>query len=188
MKSIPKMVVATTTAVALMVVITIVLAQKRAKAATNQDGSSVQVNSQPAPEVGAAPDATYGEALETPNQRRRRLAAEVATGVPSPEQYPFTEAIQALQAVPSTSGQPVAGPVPPPSVKKSKPPKEPRPKNSVPPSPTGKDAVEVSDRRQSTRDIPAEGKDGRVIYSEGAGMPTVVCAPLRLYVVELQAG
>ncbi|MGD1094942.1 MAG: P-type conjugative transfer protein TrbG [Bryobacteraceae bacterium] len=189
MKSIPKMVVATTTAVALMVVITIVLAQKRAKAAQSQDAPSVQVNSPPAPEVGAAPNATYGEAMETPNQRRRRLAAEAATGVPSPEQYPFTEAIQALKAAPSASGQPVAGPVPPqPSVKKSKTPKETRPKNSVSPSPTGKDAVEVSDRWQSTRDTPAEGKDGRVIYSEGAGMPTVVCAPLRLCVVELQPG
>jgi type IV secretory pathway VirB9-like protein len=187
-KSTWKMAIAATL-VAAMVVVTIIGSQQRVKAAQNEDGSSVHVDRTPAPEVGAAPDATYGEALETPNQRRRRLAAEAATGVPSPEQYPFTQAVEALKAAPDASGQPAAAPVPPhSSAKKSKPPKETRPKSVVAPSPTGKDAVAVSDRWQSTRDTPAEGKDGRVIYSEGAGMPTVVCAPLRLCVVELQAG
>ena len=38
----------------------------------------VQVNRIPPPEVGASPDATYGEALETPNQRRRRLGRRSA--------------------------------------------------------------------------------------------------------------
>ncbi len=33
-----------------------------------------------------------------------------------------------------------------------------------------------------------EGKDGRVLYTYGAGLPTVVCAPLRVCVLELQAG
>ena len=35
---------------------------------------------------------------------------------------------------------------------------------------------------------PAAGSDGRVLYSFGAGLPTVVCAPLRVCMIELQAG
>jgi len=35
---------------------------------------------------------------------------------------------------------------------------------------------------------PAPGKDGRVLYTYGAGLPTLVCAPLRVCVVELEAG
>src|SRR6202790_5008318 len=67
------------------------------------------------PEVGASPDATYGEALETPNQRRKRLSNGDAAEVPSPTQYPFREALSALQDAPSsTSASTVAG-TPPPS-------------------------------------------------------------------------
>jgi type IV secretion system protein VirB9 len=36
--------------------------------------------------------------------------------------------------------------------------------------------------------ITAQGKDGRVLYTYGAGLATVVCAPLRICVVELQPG
>jgi P-type conjugative transfer protein TrbG len=35
---------------------------------------------------------------------------------------------------------------------------------------------------------PAVGADGRVRYSSGAGLPTVVCAPLRVCTIELQCG
>jgi type IV secretion system protein VirB9 len=35
---------------------------------------------------------------------------------------------------------------------------------------------------------PLPGADGRVLYSYGAGLPTVVCAPLRVCIIELQAG
>jgi P-type conjugative transfer protein TrbG len=37
-------------------------------------------------------------------------------------------------------------------------------------------------------DIPAAGKDGRVVYVYGAGMPVLVCAPFRLCTLELQPG
>jgi P-type conjugative transfer protein TrbG len=37
-------------------------------------------------------------------------------------------------------------------------------------------------------DVPAPGKDGRVIYVYGAGMPVLVCAPFRLCSLELQPG
>ncbi len=38
------------------------------------------------------------------------------------------------------------------------------------------------------KQTPAPGADGRVLYTYGAGMPTVVCAPMRVCVVELEAG
>ena len=35
---------------------------------------------------------------------------------------------------------------------------------------------------------PTPGPDGRVLYVFGQGMPVMVCAPLRVCAVELQAG
>src|SRR5207302_9654304 len=56
------------------------------------------------------------------------------------------------------------------------------------PAATATDALSMNDRWQNARDTPAEGRDGRVVCSDGSGLPTVVCAPLRLCIVELQAG
>lgn len=36
--------------------------------------------------------------------------------------------------------------------------------------------------------VPAAGENGKVLYTFGAGLATVVCAPLRLCVIELQQG
>jgi type IV secretion system protein VirB9 len=38
------------------------------------------------------------------------------------------------------------------------------------------------------KQAPAPGKDGRVLYTFGAGLPTIVCAPMRVCVLELEAG
>jgi type IV secretion system protein VirB9 len=110
--------------------------------------------------------------------------------VPDPKKYPFTEAIDALQeAVPAAPSQRLTWSPPPATSVKTVPlPKGYRPKTDVTPSATAKDAVAVSDRWQNERNTPAEGKDGRVVYTDGAGLPTVVCAPLRLCIVELQVG
>lgn len=35
---------------------------------------------------------------------------------------------------------------------------------------------------------PTVGEDGRLIFTFGAGLPVIVCAPLRICVIELQAG
>lgn len=51
-----------------------------------------------------------------------------------------------------------------------------------------KDALTVSQAWMTEKQVPAPGKDGRVLYTYGAGLPTVVCAPLRVCVVELEAG
>jgi len=58
----------------------------------------------------------------------------------------------------------------------------------LPLSPTAQAAVHVSEKWLTETVTPAPGADGRVLYSYGAGLATVVCAPLRLCVVELQPG
>ncbi len=58
----------------------------------------------------------------------------------------------------------------------------------VPLSPTALEAVRVSEHWRGEKNSPAAGNDGRVLYSFGAGLPTVVCAPLRVCMIELQAG
>jgi type IV secretion system protein VirB9 len=55
-------------------------------------------------------------------------------------------------------------------------------------SPTALAAVRVSEKWRGNANEPAAGADGRVLYSFGAGLPTVVCAPLRVCIIELQAG
>jgi len=62
------------------------------------------------------------------------------------------------------------------------------PKKDVRLGPTGQEAVSVSQHWQEAANIPAPGKDGRVVYVYGAGMPVVVCAPLHICIVELEPG
>jgi type IV secretion system protein VirB9 len=66
--------------------------------------------------------------------------------------------------------------------------KELRMTRDVPLSQSELEAVKVSERWRSETTPPAPGRDGRVLYSYGTGLPTVVCAPLRVCIVELQAG
>jgi len=63
-----------------------------------------------------------------------------------------------------------------------------RTRTDVPLTGTAKEAVRVSEKWQTENNSPASGPDGRVLYSFGAGLPTVVCAPLRVCIIELQAG
>jgi type IV secretion system protein VirB9 len=53
---------------------------------------------------------------------------------------------------------------------------------------TAREAVEMSEKWITEHNQPALGRDGRILYSYGAGLPTVVCAPLRVCMIELQAG
>lgn len=62
------------------------------------------------------------------------------------------------------------------------------PKKDVPLTPTAIEAVRVSERWLDEKNPPAAGPDGRVVYSFGAGLPTIVCAPLRVCMIELQPG
>jgi P-type conjugative transfer protein TrbG len=67
-------------------------------------------------------------------------------------------------------------------------PKDFRPNPDVPLNPTALEAVRVSAQWRGEKNPPAAGSDGRVLYSFGAGLPTVVCAPLRVCMIELQSG
>ena len=67
-------------------------------------------------------------------------------------------------------------------------PKDFRPKADVPLTATALEALRVSERWQGEKNAPSQGPDGRVMYSFGSGLPMVVCAPLRVCIIELQAG
>jgi type IV secretion system protein VirB9 len=49
-------------------------------------------------------------------------------------------------------------------------------------------AAEVSHQWETGVATPTPGADGRVVYIFGQGMPVMVCAPLRVCAIELQAG
>ena len=61
-------------------------------------------------------------------------------------------------------------------------------RSDVPLSPPALEAVRVSEKWRTEDISPVAGANGRVIYSFGAGLPTVVCAPLRVCIIELQPG
>ncbi len=63
-----------------------------------------------------------------------------------------------------------------------------KPKSDVELTKTAQEAVQMSEKWMSEHNQPAVGRDGRVLYSYGAGLPTVVCAPLRVCMIELQSG
>ena len=59
---------------------------------------------------------------------------------------------------------------------------------SVPMSPTAMAGVAISAKAMSERNIPTVDKEGRAVYAFGSGLPTLVCAPLRVCTLELQLG
>src|SRR5207247_480916 len=75
-----------------------------------------------------------------------------------------------------------------PSVAVSPPPAGYKPKTDVVLSPTATEAVRVSAGFRAESNTPSPGPDGRVIYTFGAGLATLVCAPLRICILELQPG
>jgi P-type conjugative transfer protein TrbG len=99
---------------------------------------------------------------------------------PLPNMQDLAAAAQALEQT---------GPVVPGGGKSAAPiPKDFKPRTDVPLSPTAAAAVQASEQWGSQTNTPAAGPDGRVLYSYGAGMPTVVCAPLRVCIVEMEPG
>ena len=144
---------------------------------------------------GQQPPAADPPAMKVPGIEVKREPPQ-ATVPPLLQQYDFGEQLKALQ-----EGQPFSFPAEvspvfaqPPKTgtgKTSEPesvPKDYRPRTDVPLTPTALEAVRVSERWRGENNSPAAGSDGRVLYSFGAGLPTVVCAPLRVCMIELQAG
>jgi len=112
-----------------------------------------------------------------------------AESIPSPEKYPFDKLIQTLDG----NALPAPVPVKPfaavgSSVPAAELPKDYNPSKDVVLPTTAQEALAVGDAWMSEKHTPAPGKDGRVLYTYGAGLPTVVCAPLRVCVVELEPG
>lgn len=115
--------------------------------------------------------------------------AGAAEGVPSPEKYPFDKLIQSMDGgvvLPASSPRPVVfGGNPNPAIEV---PKDFSSGKDVALPQNAQEALAVGQAWMSEKHTPAPGKDGRVLYTYGAGLPTVVCAPLRVCVVELEAG
>jgi type IV secretion system protein TrbG len=55
-------------------------------------------------------------------------------------------------------------------------------------SPTAHSALSAGKPWMTNRNAATFGADGRVLYTFGSGLPEVICAPLRVCVIELQAG
>ena len=110
--------------------------------------------------------------------------------VPDPKKYPFTQLVNVLENGDSKpaprrgAGKPEAPP-PPGAISV---PNDFQPDRDIPLSGAALEAVQVSEAWMKSQQTPVEGKDGKVLYTYGAGLPTVVCAPLRVCVLELQPG
>jgi type IV secretion system protein VirB9 len=138
------------------------------------------------------------ESPASPVQAKRLLPEKSERKVPTGtdtllDRYDFAAQISALQD--TNSLQPGAQPVNPmPASTPSLPngesavPEDFKPKTDVELTMTAHEAVQMSEKWMSEHNQPAVGRDGRVLYSYGAGLPTVVCAPLRVCMIELQSG
>lgn len=60
--------------------------------------------------------------------------------------------------------------------------------SELPLSPTAIDALILSNQWLLAENKPTPGKDGRVLYPFGKGLPTIVTAPLEITAIELQPG
>jgi type IV secretion system protein TrbG len=124
----------------------------------------------------------------TPVPAKRTLSAKPKAIPPVLRQYDYAAQIAALQ---DTSGLTVPSGVQPHFASNNLPgsvPKGLAPKTDAMLTPTALEAVKLSGHWVSEKNSPATGEDGRVLYSFGAGLPVVVCAPLRVCIVELKPG
>jgi hypothetical protein len=124
----------------------------------------------------------------TPVQVKRVPAGQTT---PAPNQtpslvqkYDFGGQLRILQDPTAMDPQNFVGPVP--SAPASKPetdgkvPNGFQPRTDLPLNSTALEAVRMSDTWRAGQNTPAAGSDGRVLYAYGAGLPIVVCAPLRV--------
>ena len=107
------------------------------------------------------------------------------------DRYDFGAQLRALEGPSVVSSESAGGQIPvgpSPSGSSQQVPKDFKPKPDIPLTPSAKDAVRVSEKWMAEPNTPSAGADGRVLYSYGAGLPILVCAPLRVCMIELQAG
>lgn len=144
-----------------------------------QSQQPVGVRREPPPQTVTPPAAT----APGPKRSAAPPKAVPKAAVPSPQEFPFAKIQEGLvnpnAEVPIPGSRPAGAtsntgvPVTPPQISK----------NAL-------DALIVNDPwvRASVSPPPAPGKDGRVLYTYGAGLPTIICAPLRVCILELQPG
>jgi type IV secretion system protein VirB9 len=110
------------------------------------------------------------------------------------KRYDFGGQLRVLQDPPAMDPQKFVGPLPAADGRAAnadgdgKVPKDYQPRTDVPLGSTALEAVRVSETWRVGQNTPAAGPDGRVLYAYGAGLPIVVCAPLRVCMIELQSG
>ena len=146
--------------------------------------------------AGQAQQATNGSPTPSATPSQPPPAVVKREPVPSPDKYPLAEAVRALESgdaqgngtakhAPTVPALPVG--TAPPAVS----PEVPRAfeaKRDVALNATGFEAVVLSREWAESRNAPAPGKDGRVVYAYGGGLPIVVCAPLHVCILELEPG
>src|SRR5438309_5387633 len=115
---------------------------------------------------------------------------------PSPDKYPLAEAVRILESGDTSRSTPakhaptvpaLSGSAPPPPVS-SEVPRSFEAKHDVALNATGSEAVLLSREWTENHNVPVPGKDGRVVYAYGGGLPIVVCAPLHVCILELEPG
>jgi type IV secretion system protein VirB9 len=133
--------------------------------------------------------------MQTPKVISIFLAAVATTSAqqipPALKSFDYTGQLRELQTDPTkTSSQPIA-PVTRPAAQSPRPAPPPpaNPKPIQPLNAAAREAVGLSaDWKEGAAAPVATDSSGRVLYSFGAGLPTVVCAPLRVCTIELQQG
>jgi P-type conjugative transfer protein TrbG len=115
--------------------------------------------------------------------------------IPTPDQYPLAEAVRALQSGDAPQPLPLTTPTVPSlsnAAASGKPssevPRDFQPKRDIALNATGVDALLISRDWEDAHNSPALGNDGRVVYTYGSGLPIIVCAPLHVCMLELEAG
>ena len=140
----------------------------------------------------AAPSGTAAAPVQV-----KRIPAGQAAPVPNQtpsvvQKYDFGGQLRILQDPTAMDPQNFVGPGPPAPTSKSdtdgKVPNGFQPRTDLPLNSTALEAVRMSDTWRAGQNTPAAGSDGRVLYAYGAGLPIVVCAPLRVCMIELQPG
>jgi P-type conjugative transfer protein TrbG len=123
---------------------------------------------------------------QAPTERKR--VPPVPDGLPPLlQQYDFGGQLRTLEA-PGSPPPDVKAQFATPNTSGGTIPKDYHPKSDIPLTATALEAVRVSESWQGEKNPPSPGPDGRVMYSYGAGLPTVVCAPLRVCMIELEPG
>jgi P-type conjugative transfer protein TrbG len=105
------------------------------------------------------------------------------------DRYNFDAQVKALEGdIPASASASNAPQTSPAVAGTEQVPKDFKPKTDVPLTQAAKDAVRVTEKWMAEPTSPSPGPDGRVLFSYGTGLPTVVCAPLRVCMIELQPG